>query len=106
MRSSFRPAKADVVTARTAVILAIACVIGATAGALTYLAFHSLPQALLAAGTATGGSANFLGRIIGTKPESERTISGQENKQHDDQGAAPSSAEGLKIQVGEKLRDN
>lgn len=95
MRSSFRPARAGVVTARTAVILAIACVIGAAAGALTYLAFHSLPQALLAAGTATGGSANFLGRIIGTEPESERMLSGQEDKQHDDQEAAPCSSRRL-----------
>jgi hypothetical protein len=64
-----RPAKADLISVRIAVILAIACVIGVAAGALTYLAYHSIPQVLLAAGTATGGSANLAGQIIGTGPE-------------------------------------
>ena len=83
MRPSFRPAKAGLITVRTGVILAIACAIGVTAGVLTYLASRSLPQALLAAGTAIGGSAGWLAQIFGTDPQ--RTISGHEDNEHDDQ---------------------
>jgi len=54
---------------RTKVIMAIACSIGCAAGALTYLASRSVPQALLAAGTATGSSADLLRQFIGTDPE-------------------------------------
>lgn len=78
-----RPAKAGPFSVRRAVILGIACVIGAAAGVLTYLASHSIPQALLAAGTATGGSANLLGQITGTGPASAGK--GQDDDQHDDQ---------------------
>ena len=56
-------------TARTNVIIAIACSVGVAAGALTYLATRSVPQALLAAGTATGSSANLLRQLISTDPE-------------------------------------
>ena len=84
MRSSVRPAKAGLITLQTGVIMAIGCVIGAGAGTLTYLGSHSLPQALLTAGAATGGSVSWLRQIVGTGPQ--RTISGQEDDQHDDQG--------------------
>jgi hypothetical protein len=68
------------------VILTIACIIGTAAGALAYLAFHSIPQALLAAGTATGGAANLLGQATGTGPE--HTTRGQDNDHRDhDNGA-------------------
>lgn len=56
-------------SARTKVIMAIACGVGVAAGALTYLASRSLPQALFAAGTATGSSADLLRQFIGTDPE-------------------------------------
>ena len=82
MRPLFRPAKADLITVRTAVIMAIASVIGAATGILTYLASRSNPQALLAAGAATGGSANLLSQITGTDPG--HTTRGQDDKQHDD----------------------
>jgi uncharacterized membrane protein YfcA len=81
MRSLFRPAKAGLITVRAAIILAIACIIGAAAGALTYLASHSFPQALLAAGTATGGSTGLLNQIIGTAPERPNS---DQNNQDDD----------------------
>jgi hypothetical protein len=68
---------------RTVIILAVACIIGATAGALTYLASHSVPQALLASGTAAGGSAQLLSQIVGTAPE--RPTSSQDNNRDDDQ---------------------
>ena len=55
--------------ARTKVIMVIACGVGIAAGALTYLASRSVPQALLAAGTATGSSANLLRQFIDTNPE-------------------------------------
>ena len=50
MRPSARPVLADMLTVRTTVILMVACVIGAVAGALTYPACRSPPQRLLAAG--------------------------------------------------------
>lgn len=78
MRSSFRPAPPRLITARADVILVIACVIGAVGGALTYLASHSLPQALLAAGIATGDSAKLISQIMGT--DAEPAISGQDNQ--------------------------
>lgn len=85
MRPLSRPALAGVLTARMTIMLAIACVIGVTASALTYLAFHSLPQALLAAGAATGSSTGLLNQIIGA---GQHPASGQENDQHDDQATA------------------
>ena len=55
--------------ASTKVIMAIACGAGVAAGALTYLASRSLPQALLAAGTATGSTADLLRQFICANPE-------------------------------------
>jgi hypothetical protein len=49
--------------------MAIACGIGGAAGALTYLASRSVPHALLAAGAATGSSADLLRQFIGADPE-------------------------------------
>lgn len=54
------------ITARNTVILVIAGAIGAAAGLLTYLAYHSIPQTLLAAGAATGGSTGLLHQFIAT----------------------------------------
>jgi hypothetical protein len=70
------------ITARTRVIAAIACAIGAAAGVLTYLASRALPQALLAAGTATSGSAHLLSQVIGTDPGTP--TSGEDNDQDGD----------------------
>ena len=84
MRPLFRPVLASLLTVRTTVILAVACVSGAAVGALTYLASHSLPQALLAAGTATSGSAHLLGRALGTDPE--RPASSKDDDQNDSTG--------------------
>ena len=53
---------------RTKAIMAVACGIGCAAGALTYLASRSVPHALLAAGTATGSSADLLRQLIGAEP--------------------------------------
>jgi hypothetical protein len=63
MHSSFRP------QVRTILIRVLPCIIGLAAGALTYLAFHSVPQALLASGSAAGGVAQLLGQITGARPE-------------------------------------
>ena len=68
--------------ARTKVIMAIAGGVGIAAGALTYLASRSLPQALLAAGTATGSSADLLRQFIGTGPEDP--VGDRDDNQDDD----------------------
>jgi hypothetical protein len=49
--------------------MAIACSAGVATGVLTYLASGSVPQALLAAGAATGSSADLLRQLIGADPE-------------------------------------
>jgi len=69
--------------ARTKVIMVIACGVGIAAGALTYLASRSLPQAMLAAGAATGSSADLLRQFLGTEPED--SASGRDSNQDDDQ---------------------
>jgi hypothetical protein len=66
--------------ARTKMIMAIACGVGVAA--LTYLASRSLPQALLAAGTATGSSVGLLRQFIGTDPE--HSASDRDSNQADD----------------------
>jgi hypothetical protein len=68
--------------ARTKMIMVIASGVGIAAGALTYLASRSLPQALLAAGTAAGSSADLLRQFIDA--ESERSASDRDNNQGDD----------------------
>jgi hypothetical protein len=69
--------------ARTKVIMAIACSVGVAAGALTYLASRSVPQALLAAGTATGGSADLFRQLTGTDPERASERDNNQNDGHD-----------------------
>jgi hypothetical protein len=68
---------------RTKVILGIACGIGAAAGTLTYLTSRSIPQALLAAGAATSGSAHLLGQVVSTDPK--RPTSDQDDNKDDGQ---------------------
>jgi hypothetical protein len=68
--------------APTKMIMVIASGVGIAAGALTYLASHSLPQALLAAGAAAGSSADLLRQFIDA--ESEHSASGRDNNQDDD----------------------
>jgi hypothetical protein len=68
--------------ARTKVIMVIACGVSIAAGALTYLASRSLPQALLAAGTAAGSSADLLRQFIGA--ESEHSATDRDSNQGDD----------------------
>ena len=63
-------------TVRTKVILVIACGVGGGAGALTYLASRSIPQALLAAGAATSGCAHLLGQVVGIEPERPTSVQG------------------------------
>jgi hypothetical protein len=67
--------------ARTKVIMAIVGGVGGAAGALTYLASRSVPQALLAAGAATGSSADLLRQFIGTAHE--RPADHRDNNQDD-----------------------
>jgi hypothetical protein len=68
MRTSARPAQAGRHTARTLVILAIASGTGSLVGVLTYIASRSAAQALLAAGTAAGGTTSFLRQIMAPDP--------------------------------------
>ena len=72
----------DMLPARTKVIMVIAGGVGIAAGALTYLASRSLPQALLNAGTATGSSADLLRQFISTEPG--HSASDRANNQDDD----------------------
>ena len=83
MRPLPRPTRVSLPVTRTAIILAVACIIGAAAGALTYLASRSLLQALLASGTAISGSAHLLGQLLGDVPE--RLTRSQDNNRDDDQ---------------------
>jgi hypothetical protein len=80
------PKGTDMLSARTKMIMAIACGVGVATGALTYLASHSVPHSLLAAGTATGSSADLLRQFIDT--DSERPDSGRDYSQEDGQGGA------------------
>ena len=66
--------------------MAIACGVGIAAGALTYLASHSPSQALLAAGTAAGSSADLLRQFLGA--DSERSDGDRDSNQDDDRGGA------------------
>jgi len=59
-----------------------ACGGGIAACVLTYLASRSLSHALLAAGTATGSSADLLRQFIGTEPE--HSASDHDDNQDDD----------------------
>ena len=52
-------------TVRATVILLLALLIGITAGLLTYLAQHSVPEAILTGGGATGAATALLNTIIG-----------------------------------------
>jgi len=81
MRSLFRPVLASLPAIRTTIILALPCIIGAAAGGLTYMTCHSVPQALLASGSAAGSSAQLLGQMTGSTPE--RRSGGQGNNQDD-----------------------
>lgn len=56
-----------VISWRIVVIVTVAFVIGAVAGTLTYMSDRSVAQALLAAGTATGGTASLLNQLFPTR---------------------------------------
>jgi hypothetical protein len=79
-----RPAKPRLLTTRSVVIVMIAAFIGAIACVLTYLSFHSLPQALLAGGAATGGCTGLLNQLLGTDPDSQASC--RRDGQHDGHG--------------------
>ncbi|SNR76986.1 hypothetical protein [Actinomadura mexicana] len=53
---------------RAAAILAMALVVGAIVGALTYWSARSIIQALLAVGTTIGGTSDVLDRLLGGGP--------------------------------------
>jgi hypothetical protein len=84
------------------VVTVIACGVGITAGALTYLASHSVPQALLAAGTATGSSADLFRQFIGTEPEC--SASDHDDNQDDDHDGV--EQRGTLGSMTARLRDN
>jgi hypothetical protein len=68
-------------SARIKVVMAITCIIGVIAGALTYLAGHSLPQAMLATGTATSGSAQLFRDLLNNN--SKRSSNSQDGNATD-----------------------
>lgn len=65
MSPSPRSTPPFLLTTRAALVLAVACLIGVLAATLTFLATGSAPMALLAAGSATGGSIGLLDQIVG-----------------------------------------
>lgn len=71
-----RHARNHLLSARTTLILAIACAIGGAAGVLAYLASRSVPQAVLTAGTATSGAAAFLRELAGSDPRTSASAEG------------------------------
>jgi hypothetical protein len=83
MDPSSRSAPGGLLTARVTVIVTVATVIGAGAGILTYLASHSVPQAMLAAGTAFGSSAGVLRQFIRTDAQNPTTGTGTGNKRQE-----------------------
>lgn len=60
-------------------ILTLACVIGTAAGILTYLVSPSFPQALLASGTAAGGTMRLLHQIVGVRRGRRPAPKGQDD---------------------------
>jgi hypothetical protein len=66
---------------RIKVIITIASGVGVAAGALTYVASRSFPQALLAAGSATASSADLLRQLIDADPEPP--VGDRDNNQDD-----------------------
>ena len=52
---------------RTALILLLAVVAGGIAGALTFVAHHSVPEAYLAGGATAGGALALFDRMIGDR---------------------------------------
>jgi hypothetical protein len=67
-------------SARTKAVMAITGIIGIVAGALTYLVGHSLPQALLATGAATGSSAHLFTDLLSNDPKhSSHSQDGNDN---------------------------
>jgi hypothetical protein len=68
-------------SARTKAVMTITCVIGIVAGALTYLVGHSLPQALLATGAATGSSAQLFRDLLNN--DSKRSNNSQDGNDND-----------------------
>ena len=67
--SPSRPALPDGRAGRTGIILGISCGIAATVGVLTYLTSRSLPQSLLAAGSAADGATRFLSQVVDGTPD-------------------------------------
>ena len=97
MRPLPRPALPGVPVMRTTVILLLSFLLGAAAGALTYCASRSVPQALLASGTAISGSARLLGQITGATPQqvASRQDSIQDEEQNGDTSQARAHNAGL-----------
>lgn len=55
-----------ILTARSALLILIAMIVSVAAGALTYLACRSVPESILAAASAFGGSLLWLNKVIGS----------------------------------------
>lgn len=94
MRPSSRKGVAGRFSLGTAVLLVAASALGVAAGVLTYLASRSVPQAVLAAITATGGSIRFLWQIAGPdRPvSSEGKDRGNDPEKEEVQGPNPPTA--------------
>jgi hypothetical protein len=60
-----KPTPEPLLTVRAALILLLALIAGAAAGALTYLGHRSVPAAVLVAGSASGGALMLFNSLIG-----------------------------------------
>jgi hypothetical protein len=59
------PPADPLLTVRAAVVLLLSLLAGVSAAVLTYLAYHSVPGAVLAGGSAAGGAILLFNTVIG-----------------------------------------
>jgi hypothetical protein len=62
-----KPASDRLLSVRAALILLLAVVVGGVAGALAFVAHHSVPEGFLAGGAAAGGALALFDRMIGER---------------------------------------
>lgn len=60
------PTPGPLLSARAALLMLLAVLVGLAAGALTFLGGRSAPSAVLAGGTAAGAGLLFFSKLIGT----------------------------------------
>lgn len=62
-----KPASDRLLSVRAALILLLGVVVGGIAGALAFMARHSVPESFLSGGAAAGGAIALFDRMIGER---------------------------------------